>query len=293
MIFHDIHTHYHFEDFAQYELYRVKSGELKEISDKVSFCVVDILNTHPGPPTPPRIPTTSFENCQTDSGIHGISVGWADIYGSGTPGQEFDISDRKNPGRYCLVARTDPADRLDEIATGGEDNNIQTVQIRMNKKNATEFGTAGADRRRALLAARPAVATCGDSRKTTAWDGRPCRPASTAAFVSLVALGPQRKRRRHKRLRRSCPIWSSKARRHRARAALSDSKRVYLRFSHSTANTGAGPLEIYPDLSTNRCGTKGKRGRVAHQAIYHDANADGEFRRERSIPARLRRPWAA
>ncbi|HYH62461.1 MAG TPA: lysyl oxidase family protein [Solirubrobacterales bacterium] len=141
MIFHEIHSHYHFEDFASYELYRAKSGQLKEISDKVSFCVVDILNTHPGVPGAAEDPFYNFENCQTDSGIHGISVGWADIYGSATPGQEFEVSDR-NAGRYCLVARTDPLDRIEEIPTGGEDNNLQTVQIRMNKKNASEFGTS-------------------------------------------------------------------------------------------------------------------------------------------------------
>ncbi len=49
-------------------------------------------------------------------------------------------SQTRIPGRYCLVARTDPADRLREVATGGEDNNIQTVQIRVNQKNATDFG---------------------------------------------------------------------------------------------------------------------------------------------------------
>lgn len=141
MIFHEIHSHYHFEDFASYELYRVKSGKLKEVSDKVSFCVVDILNTHPGLPGTPDEPFYDFENCQADSGVHGISVGWADIYGSATPGQEFEISDR-NPGRYCLVARTDPLDRVLEVEAGGEDNNIQTVQIRMNRKHATEYGTA-------------------------------------------------------------------------------------------------------------------------------------------------------
>jgi Lysyl oxidase len=139
MIFHDIHNHYHFEDFALYELYRMTSGKLKETSDKVSFCVVDILNTHPEIPGA-GAPYYEFANCLTDSGIHGISVGYADIYGTGTPGQEFDVSDR-NPGRYCLVARTDPADRLDEVPTGGEDNNVQTVQIRLNPKNASKFGS--------------------------------------------------------------------------------------------------------------------------------------------------------
>ena len=139
MIFHDIHNHYHFEDFAEYDLFRVKSGKLKATSDKVSFCVVDILNTHPGPGAADD-PYYNFADCQTDSGIHGISVGWADLYTAGTPGQEFDISGLKKPGRFCLVARTDPADRLDEVMTGGEDNNIQTAQIRVNRKNASEFG---------------------------------------------------------------------------------------------------------------------------------------------------------
>ena len=139
MIFHEVHEHYHFEDFAEYELYRVGSGRLKATSDKVSFCVVDILNTHPGPGAAEN-PFYGFANCQTDTGIHGISVGWADIYGAGTPGQEFDVSSLKKPGRFCLVARTDPADRLEEVASGGEDNNIQAVQIRINKKNAGEFG---------------------------------------------------------------------------------------------------------------------------------------------------------
>ncbi len=139
MIFHDIHNHYHFEDFALYELYRMRTGQLRETSDKVSFCVVDILNPHPGLPGAPNQGFYGFSNCDADDGTHGISVGWADIYNAGTPGQEFDVSDR-SPGRYCLVARTDPADRLDEVASGGEDNNAQAVQIRVNRKRATEFG---------------------------------------------------------------------------------------------------------------------------------------------------------
>jgi len=140
MIFHEIHDHYHFEDFASYELYRVKSGLLKEVSDKVSFCVADALSTNLDLPGAPNEPYYKFSDCDTDSGTHGISVGWADIYDASTPGQEFEVSDR-NPGRYCLVARTDPLDRIEEVDTGGEDNNVQTIQFKMNRKNASEFGT--------------------------------------------------------------------------------------------------------------------------------------------------------
>jgi len=139
MIFHDIHDHYHFEEFAEYELYRAKSGALKETSDKVSFCVYDLTPTHPGLPGSPGQVFYTSRNCDTDDGTHGISVGYADTYNSGTAGQEFDVTGRR-PGRYCLVARTDPADRLEEVPAGGEDNNVQSVQIKMNVKSATELG---------------------------------------------------------------------------------------------------------------------------------------------------------
>ena len=140
MIYHEIHEHYHFDDFARYELYAMRSGRLAKTSEKVSFCVVDshqYLRRLPG--SPPN-PYYRFRNCNTDSGIHGISVGWADKYGAGTPGQEFDITGMR-PGRYCLVTYADPTDRLSELASGGEDNNMQSVQIRMDGKRASDDGT--------------------------------------------------------------------------------------------------------------------------------------------------------
>ena len=43
----------------------------------------------------------------------GLSIGWADYYGSTLPGQELDIRGLPD-GRYCLRNEADPADRLDE-----------------------------------------------------------------------------------------------------------------------------------------------------------------------------------
>lgn len=140
MIYHEIHHHYHFEDFARYELYRVTSGRLRSVSEKVSFCVFDVLNSRPDLPGAPPNPVYNYANCGTDSGIHGISVGWADVYGAGVPGQEFDVTGT-HPGRFCLVAKTDPTNRLTELPPGGEDNNVQTVQIHMNTKRASQFST--------------------------------------------------------------------------------------------------------------------------------------------------------
>ena len=139
MIFHEIHDHYHFEDFARYELYRLGSGKLAEVSKKVSFCVVDSHKYEPTLPGSPGNPYYRFEDCEDSAGTHGISVGWSDKYGAGTPGQEFDVTSLRK-GSFCLVTRADPKDRLAEIATGGEDNNIKSAAIRFNPKQASRDG---------------------------------------------------------------------------------------------------------------------------------------------------------
>jgi hypothetical protein len=139
MIYHEIHEHYHFEDFARYELYHIDTSRLAEVSKKVSFCVVDSHKFLPQLPGSPGNPFYRFEDCADAAGTHGISVGWADKYGAGTPGQEFDVTGLRK-GEYCLVTRADPTNRLAEIATGGEDNNIQTAAIRFNPDQASRRG---------------------------------------------------------------------------------------------------------------------------------------------------------
>ncbi len=156
MIFHEIHDHYHFEDFASYELYRVKSGQLKEISEKVSFCVVDILNTHSDLPGAAVSPYYEFEDCQTDSGIHGISVGWADIYGSAharagvrrlgpQPGPLLP----GRPDRPARPARGAPHGRRGQQHPDGPDPHEQEERIRVRHRRA--------DLEQALLAARAVI----------------------------------------------------------------------------------------------------------------------------------------
>ena len=139
MIYHEVHEHYHFEDFARYELYRIDASKLVEVSKKVSFCVVDSHKYLPQLPGSPGNPFYRFEDCEDSAGTHGISVGWADKYGAGTPGQEFDVTGFRK-GRYCLVTRADPKNRLAEIPTGGEDNNVQTAAIRFSPQQASRRG---------------------------------------------------------------------------------------------------------------------------------------------------------
>ncbi|MFN2526408.1 MAG: lysyl oxidase family protein, partial [Actinomycetota bacterium] len=88
--YHDAHGHYHFEDFALYELRRLdKDGQpdmsesgLVRTSEKVSFCLQDVarhddsdpLYTTPWPP---------YYGCFAGQGVQGISPGWLDIYSWG------------------------------------------------------------------------------------------------------------------------------------------------------------------------------------------------------------------
>lgn len=133
MIFHQIHNHYHFENFALYEIYRepkTRPITLAGTSDKVSFCVFDLIQTRPGLPGSPADPAYFGSNCDKSDGTHGISPGWADIYGAFTPGQEINVKGLEK-GRYCLVATADPVDRLEEE---DELNNTRSVAIYLNQK---------------------------------------------------------------------------------------------------------------------------------------------------------------
>ena len=126
IIFHPKHDHWHFEDFARYELFKIRAdGKLRKEavadSDKVSFCMTDSASL--GEPIP-GTPTSSYykaipQGCQQDEGDGtfppmGISVGWYDLYGYTLPGQALRITDLPD-GPYCLRIRLDPTDRLREF----------------------------------------------------------------------------------------------------------------------------------------------------------------------------------
>lgn len=125
MFFHAPHDHYHFSDFARYRLFAERSGKVVRRSEKVSFCVVD-SRLVPGLPGTPPAQHYALETCNSPSGVHGITPGWADFYSSGTPGQELRVAGLRR-GRYCLELATDPEDRLDEGLR--EQNNVRRVRL--------------------------------------------------------------------------------------------------------------------------------------------------------------------
>jgi hypothetical protein len=133
-LFHAEHDHWHFEEFARYRLVKPKTGRVVASSEKVSFCVRDSINFDAGLPGSPG--SIYYGSCTQDS-ITGLSVGWADYYGSTLPGQELDIRGLPD-GRYCLRTEADPADRLRE---SNETNNGRSTLVRITGREVDDLGT--------------------------------------------------------------------------------------------------------------------------------------------------------
>lgn len=114
---HQEHSHFHFEDFATYTLRRLAADGTPDwsaagvisISEKVSFCLIDIVQ-HDENASP--LPFYTLANCYAPV-IMGISPGWADIYDSSLEGQELSMAGVSD-GRYAVVVDQDPENRLYE-----------------------------------------------------------------------------------------------------------------------------------------------------------------------------------
>ena len=133
--FHVAHDHWHFEEFARYRLVKPASGRIVASSEKVSFCVRDSIwfdATLPGSPG-----LGHYGNCTQDS-VTGLSIGWADYYGSNLPGQELDIRGLAN-GRYCLRTEGDHAGRL---AESDDENNGRSTLVRIRGRTAMNLHRA-------------------------------------------------------------------------------------------------------------------------------------------------------
>lgn len=140
-IWHPQHGHYHFEDFALYELRRLRrSGapDLREqglvaTSGKISYCIIDVERDDQNPPPLYSFPYPLYYSCFTGIGIQGISPGWRDIYGKGTIGQEIPLEGVPD-GTYALTVEIDPADRLKET---DEKDNTALVRLRLLDEGKT------------------------------------------------------------------------------------------------------------------------------------------------------------
>ncbi|MEX2274301.1 MAG: lysyl oxidase family protein [Actinomycetota bacterium] len=123
--FHATHDHWHFVDFARYELRSVDDGSLVSHNGKVGFCLVDSVRKLPATPGAP--PGGYYGACSADA-VQGLSAGWADVYQYSLPGQSLEVTG-VGPGEYCVVTTVDPAARLLEMSAA-DNTGRQLIRIK-------------------------------------------------------------------------------------------------------------------------------------------------------------------
>jgi hypothetical protein len=134
-VFHPQHDHWHFEDFARYELRTVASdgsigSRILAVNSKVSFCLLDSIPVDSGLE---HAGVQTYVECDQDK-PQGISVGWADVYTWNLYGQSLDITGLPN-GEYWVVSTADPDNLIDE--GGAEGNNTAAVKVRVKGTKVT------------------------------------------------------------------------------------------------------------------------------------------------------------
>jgi len=112
--YHPEHGHYHFDDFARYQLRDPDTDAVVASATKISFCLLDGYHVRPGLPGSPSNSQYTGSGRFAIDGITGMSVGWADLYSAFLFGQWIDVTGVAQ-GQYCLVATTDPDNRLEEL----------------------------------------------------------------------------------------------------------------------------------------------------------------------------------
>jgi hypothetical protein len=145
-VFHPGHDHFHFEDFAEYQLWpaaewnqwvadgRPAGSErsfLRGQGTKTTFCIMDTvrLASVPGSPT-----SAVYSGCGRTT--QGLSVGWGDTYGWQLPDQwvvldESGLAD----GLYVLRSIADPLNRLYESTNRAD----SAVESRAANEGLTTF----------------------------------------------------------------------------------------------------------------------------------------------------------
>lgn len=124
-VYHAEHGHIHFENFAAYRLRQVTPdggvGDIVASGEKISFCLLDVERYASTGPSQPF-----FLTCGQNQGI---SVGWADVYDRGLPGQSIDITGLAD-GQYWLEVVVDPSNQIQE---SDETNNTTRIQINLQR----------------------------------------------------------------------------------------------------------------------------------------------------------------
>ncbi|MBE9032349.1 hypothetical protein IQ266_21665 [filamentous cyanobacterium LEGE 11480] len=127
---HPAHGHFHFEDFAVYNLRAIQAdgspGEIVASGGKTSFCLINIR--HPFPQLTNAATISDGRGGEDCGFIQGIDVGYADLYNRELPNQWIDVTNVSD-GDYWLEITTDPENNILET---NETNNTDYLKITLD-----------------------------------------------------------------------------------------------------------------------------------------------------------------
>jgi len=137
LLYHPSHYHYHFSNFASYQLLqRDSNGSYQSTTNdgaKTSFCIVDYVRLNASGPAGERYTACSGT-------LQGLSVGWGDTYLASQPEQWIDLglSPLAN-GSYAVQSTADPLRSLNE---GGRFNNNVAITYFNVRDGIITIGTS-------------------------------------------------------------------------------------------------------------------------------------------------------
>jgi hypothetical protein len=146
MVFHSSHNHFHFQDFARYELWtradydnwvasNRAQGQAIKRGAKTTFCIMD---TNLVQRLPNSLTNSVYNSCSPS--VQGMSVGWGDTYGYYLADQWIDLGTSSLPnGQYVLRSVADPSNNLYESA-----NRSDTSREGQQENEAVTFFTVQA-----------------------------------------------------------------------------------------------------------------------------------------------------
>lgn len=122
------HNHWHFLDFARYELRERGGSTVVVTGQKRSFCIEDTKPSAAAGVNPQRrYCCRDGDSCELP-GVQGMQVGWGDLYGSTLNCQWIDVTDVA-PGDYDLAVTINPDGVLCGLGGVCESNPANNVAI--------------------------------------------------------------------------------------------------------------------------------------------------------------------
>jgi Lysyl oxidase len=126
-VLHPTHAHFHYANFAQGHIWKSnKKGKKRgkqpvRSGNKAGFCLIDIEDHRQGTEYDQEGHYNDLDTCfpltaegASLSQVNGLSVGWADVYGSSLTDQYIEVTGVRD-GYYLLEVEVDPLDTVLEL----------------------------------------------------------------------------------------------------------------------------------------------------------------------------------